>query len=88
MRIKGDRIKLAHFSQEARPRCCCFAEDGINEAADRLAGAVHCLIDRSVVRNVENEELTKPDAQNIPDLGVEFALSESSDPVIEKASVS
>jgi hypothetical protein len=41
-----------------------------------------------VVRNVENEELTKPDAQNIPDLGVEFALSESSDPVIEKASVS
>ena len=85
--MEDGRWKFLEFVDQALAGGDCFAQDSVDERADRGFSGLYGFVDRSVVRDVEDEDLAETDAEDIAGFGVEFALAEFCDPVIDEAAV-
>jgi hypothetical protein len=77
-------VELLHEALAGGDR---FAEDGVNERADGGFAGLDGFVDGGVVGDVEDEDLAEADAEDIAGVGVELAVAEFADPMVEDASV-
>jgi hypothetical protein len=77
-------IKLLH---EAFAGGDGLAEDGVDQGADGGFPGLDGFVDGGVVGDVEDEDLAEADAEDVAGIGVELAMAELADPVIQDAAV-
>ena len=85
--MRDGRREVGHLIEQTLPRFDGAAQHGIDEPSHAGFAALHGFIDRRMVWNAEDEDLAKPDAQDIAGFGVGLALAEIADPMIEQAAV-
>jgi hypothetical protein len=64
-----------------------FAQDRIDEGADAGFSSLDGFVDGGVVGDVEDEDLAEADAEDVTGIGIEFAIAEFGNPMIEYAAV-
>ena len=77
------RWEVGHLIEQTLPRFDGAAQHGIDEPSHAGFSALHGFIDRRMVGNAEDEDLAKPNAQDIAGFGVGLAIAEFADPVVE-----
>lgn len=63
------------------------AEDGVDEGADAGFSGFDGFVDGGMVGDAEDEDLDEADAEDVAGFGVELAVAEFADPVVEEAAV-
>ena len=80
--------QVGDFFEQSLSRCDGTAEHGIDESTDAGFSGLDGFIDGGVVGQAEDEYLAESDAQHVAGFGIDFAVAEFADPVIEQAAVS
>ena len=73
--------------EQTLARCDGAAQHGIDEPSHAGFSGLHGFVDRCMVGDAEDENLAKPDAQDIARFGVGLPIAEFADPVVEKTAV-
>ena len=85
--MRDGRREIGHLIEQTLARCDGAAQHGIDEPSHAGFSGLDRFIDRRMVGNAENEDLAKPDAQDIARFGVGLPIAEFADPVVEKTAV-